>query len=114
MCLLLLLNQAEEDRHPETVLTNQARKQDQIDLIHRTEGVTIQTRSQDQMKGTRTADQETKVRIRDQDEEVGINNLEKKVKIKKGLTADQNSAQETAVLDLHILGLVTKVQILII
>ena len=102
MCLLLLLNQVEEDPYPETVLTIQARKQEKIDLIHRTEGVIVQTRSQDQEK---------EVRIPDQEKEVRIKNLEKEVRIIKGLTADPNSVQETAVLYLHILGIVTKVQI---
>ena len=45
-----------------------------------------------------------------QDQEIRTRDPEKEVRIKKGLT-DQNSAQETAVLDLHILGLVTQVQI---
>ena len=99
MCLLLLLNQAEEDQHPEEI---QAKTEEKIDLIHKPKGVTIQIKSQDQMTEIRTTDQETGIRIRDQETEV---------RIKKGLKADQNSAQGTAVLDLHILGLVKRVQI---
>ena len=107
MCLLLLLNQAEEDQHPEEI---QAKTEEKIDLIHKPEGVTIQIKSQDQMKEIKTTDQETEIRIRDQETEVRITNLEKEVKIKPGLTADLTSAQETAVLDLHPLGLVKRIQ----
>ena len=56
-------------------------------------------------------DQRNEKRRTDQNTEVVITNLEKEVKIKPGLTADLTSAQETAVLDLHPLGLVKRVQI---
>ena len=96
------LYKAEEDQHPEE---NQAKTQEKIDFIHNPEGVTLQIKNQDQMTEIRKTDQETGIRTIDQETEARIKNLEKGVKIKKGLKA------ETAVLDLHILGLAKRVQI---
>ena len=93
-CLLLLLTKVEEGQHPDTVQTLQAIKQEKRDLTHKTKGVTVQTRSQGQGK---------EVRI--------LTDQEKEVRIIKGLKVDQkvNSVQETAVLDLLTLGIVTRV-----